>query len=1557
MKNSINKISKDDLIQQILKKSKAKSKDETLFYELLLQTMSVRTLMNMPDKELIRLIKDRYSFFESQKTGPLPSARLIKSPYSFDWIKDQYIFEIVTPDVPFLFQTLENLLLKHDVRITRKLHPIIGINSSHICSPCENNSCLSSIFFAFEEIPTPLLKKIEKMMVSHCKMVVTAYESTPKIENQIQTVIEKINSSTPKCSEPKEEWVNLLNWLQDLNFSFFGSAHIDVKKGHIASNLSPNLGILNTKANKAFPEIKSAFEAHIAHHHKESDFQFDRLKCKSPIQRFEPLMHLRFAFDSEEYHFVGLLRRSSLLSKNIKTPLIHLKMKHILESRQLLEGSHDYNEVLRIFTAIPKYELFRSSQALLLTMIDDILSITNPNHIQTTFHSLSPKQLFCLMVIPPFMFTVENIKKIKGYLEGHIPIEDIEILQIQAEGRCRLHIYLQLQSPLKELPNPELIERQLGDLLVPWHEKVKLEIYRQFPKEAEDLIHLVDVLPHHYCVRTRPSGAAEDLYALSRLSDQNPVEFRFKLFNYPPESDLAGKVSILKIFSQKKIDLITIMPILQNLGFYVIDELTARFSEKDETLGFILSFRVQDHDKSPIDDAQFKDLITDLLVKVFNGELDNDPLNKLLLSASLSGKEIAILIMYRNFYIQLCHSYSKSKLTRTLNNHPKISRFLVRYFLDKFNPKGKGVDLDHLQQSFKKLLKPVSDLSEDTIFRRIFSLITHSVRSNYFQDTVNIDFPFALKCHSQHLDFIPNPKPEREIFIYDRLVEGTHLRFGPVARGGIRWSDRDDDFRTEILGLVKTQQVKNVVIVPVGSKGGFIAKQNQFYKTPDQIDFHYRRFVKGLLSITDNRSKNKVIHPKKSKIYDEKDPYFVIAADKGTAKFSDVANDVSQSHGFWLDDAFASGGSNGYDHKKVGITAKGAWTCGLRHFLEQGWAKDKVLTCIGIGDMSGDVFGNGMLLSNRIQLLGAFNHMHIFVDPDPDPKKSFKERQRLFDQPRSTWKDYQENALSAGAGIYDRNAKQINLSKAAMQALGITDKSLSGQDLIKAILKAPVDFIWFGGIGTYIKADFESNSEVGDHANDDVRINANEARATIVAEGANLGLTQKARLQYSLNGGQINTDAIDNSAGVNMSDYEVNIKILMQELIAKNAITMSKRNQLLEAYTDAVTDKVLDNNDHQHQLISLDQIRSKEDGILFKNLIESLCQQGNIDRVAEDIPDSETLDEWVKDGLALPRPLISVIQAYIKMAVLDSIVSSKLMQDPYFEPLLLEYFPEAFSNSFKSDVLDHPLKDNIIATVLSNRIVNYAGSSILYELRQLTAADDEQIIQSYLLVESMTNAPVIRDLIRKSDAPVESQYEAILHLESIIKSICRDMLQSEFDIQLSELESLKSMAASLINASTAKHKHWIDKGFDTKTATLLTQVQELESLPEALNIQVQSKLKTADICCILKKLNEELRTDWLEQSLKTLTLNTHWEREQQALLKSQLFDAKCQIVLSIKAKHRISSIQKKPLSMLVSKDKLDSLMDYLESVQLLEVNQETPSLLSLTVLISKLSLI
>jgi glutamate dehydrogenase len=822
------------------------------------------------------------------------------------------------------------------------------------------------------------------------------------------------------------------------------------------------------------------------------------------------------------------------------------------------------------------------------------------------------------------------------------------------------------------------------------------------------------------------------------------------------------------------IPLSTVLPIFENMGLFVDSERPYEIRRDDAESIWVHDFGMRYTRKGIPKLAGIREPFQEVVDRIWHGGLENDGLNELVLCADLKAREITLLRAYARYLRQIGTAFSQKYIQDSLVNNARIARLLVDLFLSRFNPEfsiRQGRRIGRLKSSINAQLDAVQSLDEDRILRRIYTLVNATVRTNYFQHDAhgNPKDHLALKFAPRLIPDLPQPYPEFEIFVYSPRVEGVHLRGGKVARGGIRWSDRREDFRTEVLGLMKAQMVKNAVIVPMGAKGGFYVKQPPVGDVDllqrEGIDC-YKIFIRGLLDLTDNQIDDRIIPPANVVRYDDDDPYLVVAADKGTATFSDIANAVAAEYGFWLGDAFASGGSAGYDHKKMAITARGAWESVRHHFQVLGSdTQSSPFTAVGIGDMSGDVFGNGMLLSPYLKLVGAFNHAHVFLDPDPDPNTGFSERRRLFELPGSSWADYDRSLVSNGGGVFLRSAKSVPLSPEIRTVLGTEQESVSPDELIRLLLMAPVDLLWNGGIGTYIKHDEELHTEVGDKANDNVRINSSQLRCRVIAEGGNLGVTQRGRIGFEEQGHRINADWIDNSGGVDCSDREVNIKVLLNALTRTGALSLKQRNRLLQRMTNDIAAQVLQDNYRQVRAISIAEIETRTHLGWYGLLITKLEKREGFSRRSHWLPTRETLDERRATGQGLYRAEVAALLAHTKTTLYTEILDSTLPDDPYLIGMLMRYFPKPLQQKYEGAIHKHPLRREIIATVVTNSMVNRAGMPFGSRLVDETGMSVADVTKAYLVGRDIFNINGLWTEIDKLDYKVSVETQALLVFE------------------------------------------------------------------------------------------------------------------------------------------------------------------------------------------------
>jgi glutamate dehydrogenase len=961
-----------------------------------------------------------------------------------------------------------------------------------------------------------------------------------------------------------------------------------------------------------------------------------------------------------------------------------------------------------------------------------------------------------------------------------------------------------------------------------WKENLRTKLILHFGEEHGVTLNLkyASGFSKSYVSDHSSDRAVDDIEYLEKLSESNLIEV---LLYYSNDTQLH-----LRLFQYHHLaPLSKIVPILENFDLLTENQRPYKIQLNSEQSAWISDFTIT-YIKEDCDLESLDKIFQEAFVNVYFGLSENDGFNKLVLGASFTGRDIVVFRAYAKYLIQIRFRFSQPYIERTLRNNTSISQDLLALFYElhdpqRFTPNNK--ESCRLEHQIKQKLESVASLDEDYILRRLLALIKATLRTNFFQRDKHHQTKtyLSFKFLSSAIPDLPLPQPLYEVFVYSTQFEGIHLRREKIARGGIRWSERPEDFRTEILGLMKAQIVKNSIIVPSGAKGGFVLKSSEDTHTLKTIKTlvvdSYQSFIRALLELTDNYVNGVIIQPQQILCHDEADPYLVVAADKGTASFSDLANEIAKDHHFWLGDAFASGGSTGYDHKKMGITARGAWESIARHFreLHLDW-QNTTITVIGIGDMSGDVFGNGMLYSDQIKLLGAFDHRHIFIDPNPDPKISYLERERLFNLPSSSWADYQPQLISKGGGVFSRTLKSIQMTPQMKQAFQVEQDIVTPSELISILLMAPVDLLFNGGIGTYVKSSQESDMDVGDPENNYCRINGNDLRCKVIGEGGNLGITQLGRIEYSLNGGLLFTDFIDNSAGVDCSDHEVNLKILLDNEVLCHRLTEAQRNNLLTSLTQEVANLVLSDNHNQALVLSYSAYSAKKNIGLHIDYIKDLEVRWGLNRKVEFLPNDKLLVERKAAGLGLTRPELAVLLAYTKILLKNEILKSNLPEDPYLKQIIVTAFPLEIRLKFQQAIHEHQLRRNIIATQLSNEIINNMGLTFVYRMQTETGASVEEIIRAYTIANKSFKTHKIYKTIESLDfkLPMTEQFEILSNIRKLINLSTRwfirgnhplDDLEKQIKHYSTNIQSIEVLIPELMTGSTKEYLESLSKKF------------------------------------------------------------------------------------------------------------------------------------------------
>jgi glutamate dehydrogenase len=1107
--------------------------------------------------------------------------------------------------------------------------------------------------------------------------------------------------------------------------------------------------------------------------------------------------------------------------------------------------------------------------------------------------SILKGQLFSFVWLPREELTTGRRRAIARLLENEVGREITSWSVELGDGDLALIRYTQYIDEDAPLPDAEALDSAVVAMVRGWAPAAEAELIAAVgvPRATRLALTYINNFPDGYRARTAPEEGAADMLRLSALSSESDRDVRISRVESDPERQLRLK-------TYRKSDLIPLseaVPVLENFGFRVLEEFPTALAGG---IGYIHDFRVEIGPEADLHLLlERKDEIERAIANVLCGVAEDDEFNQLVLYAGLNTQAVVWLRAWFRYLRQTGSSFGLVTIVDALRRAPNATRALVGQFVAAHDPTATDRErsVDHCREQLDRSLAKVRSIDDDRILRRLRALVEAIVRTNAFAPAA--EEALAFKIDSSMVPGLPAPVPWREIWIYSPRVEGVHLRGGPVARGGIRWSDRRDDFRTEILGLMKAQVVKNAVIVPTGCKGGFYPKQLPPMSNRDawlaEGTESYCVFIRSLLSITDNLVNDKVVHPAHVVIHDGDDPYFVVAADKGTASFSDIANGIALDRNYWLGDAFASGGSHGYDHKAMGITARGAWISVQRHFLEMGIdVQTDPVSAVGCGDMSGDVFGNGMLLSKSLRLIAAFDHRDIFIDPNPDPAKSWAERKRMFDLPRSSWQDYDRDAISKGGGVFPRTEKSIPLSTEARAALGIDAKALDPTSLINAILKAPVDLIWFGGIGTYIKASAQSQVAVGDPSNDSLRVDASEVRAKVIGEGANLAITQAGRIEFAERGGRINTDFIDNSAGVDTSDNEVNIKIPLNREMRDGALSFDKRNSLLAKMTHDVAELVLEDNRLQTLALSIAEAGGATTLPAHVRTIELLEASGRLDRRVEGLASSEELLRRAQDNRGLTRPELAVVLSVSKLVLQAAAEELKLSGDPLVEPQLFDAFPKPMRKPHEQAIRAHRLRNEIIATKVANRLVNRLGPGIAFDMTEEEGASLQQVIVAFLVVERLLDLDKLWAQIEEDKLPETVRIELFsiaaasigAHLSDVIRAgggrtsvteLCK-LLES--GVRRISAAATKLIRAEVRNEAAARRDRLLALGASEEIVRGLVRLYELDGVFGIAALATRQKIDELALTRAYTRLGEALGLDWAQQQVARFVPSDQWER-------------------------------------------------------------------------------
>jgi glutamate dehydrogenase len=1288
----------------------------------------------------------------------------------------------INDDRPFLFDSALQAAMAGGARLRAAYHPIMdlgGVRTSVIALVCD----------ALPQEARP--KLLDGLRDTFAQGALAVRDWTPMLA-RLKAARDDLARHPPKADITED--LAFLDWLADNHFTFLGARDYLLGKDGANGMLDPikgsGLGVLADEATRVIHGggERSGLTAEVrAFLDSPEPLIVTKSATRSLVHRRAHMDYIGIkTFDPNgsfvgERRFVGLFTSGAYSAQARTIPLLRRKIEAVMAHAGLDPTSHDGKALAHILDTFPRDELFQVTADELYEMSTGILRMGGLPRVRLFLRFDRFDRFVSALLLAPRDHINARIRTdihalLAKAFNGRMSAFDAAI---DDSALVRLHYIIgRNEGPLPRVDVGEL-ERQIAQLITTWDDGLADAMCASMGR-SEGFARLARLSPQFspgYRDNFPAHEGAHDLQVLAELATaKDGLHLRASVGRKENEAVAALRLKLYVL--GEVLPLSASLPVFENLGLKVIaeDSFPVAFNSDGgwRQTAAILDFSMERADGLPVRLDDIREPLEDAFHTVLRGDAESDGFNRLVMGAGLAWRDVTILRAAGKFLRQAAMTFSLAYMQQALSRNPELANLLVELFYARNDPAASGERAAHaedLERRIETALRDVPSLDDDRIIRRFKNVMDAVLRTNFFQKGPDggLRPAMAMKFDSAKLDELPAPRPWREIFVYAPTVEGVHLRFGRIARGGLRWSDRREDFRTEILGLVKAQQVKNAVIVPVGAKGGFFPKlmpqnpsREQFMETGIAA---YKIFVNALLDVTDNLDRNgQVVPPPGVMRPDGDDPYLVVAADKGTATFSDIANGIALERGFWLGDAFASGGSVGYDHKKMGITARGAWEAVKRHFRELGAdIQSTDFTVVGVGDMSGDVFGNGMLLSKHIRLLAAFDHRHIFLDPNADAATSFAERERLFNLPRSSWDDYNKSLIGKGGGVFARTLKEIPLSPEVKTLIGGEADSLSPAALIHALLKAEADLLWFGGIGTYIKASSQSNLDAGDRANDAVRVNGSDVRARVVGEGANLGVTQLGRIEYARGGGRIDTDAVDNSAGVDTSDHEVNLKILLGGPVTRGELSEDQRNTLLASMTDDVAAHVLADNYNQTLALSVAELKSGRDLDAHARLIRDLEARGKLDRAVEFLPSDTQLKALAKDGKGLTRPELCVLLAYAKLDLDAQVLASNLPDDPTFAALLAGYFPPAAVAAFPNEPERHRLKREIISTVLINTIVNLAGPIFVLRTREVSGLGDAAVARSFVLGDGAFGLAALKTRIDALDLKVEARVQNRLY--------------------------------------------------------------------------------------------------------------------------------------------------------------------------------------------------
>lgn len=1508
------------------------------FAKLFLNTVSPEDLAEWHIDDLYGAL---VHFWEEMRTREPNETRIHIYNPEFErhgWQTTHTVVEIITKDMPFLVDSLRIAL--------NQLHIIshLVIHMGDFCVVRNKDHTISDVLPRNAKLPSnisveaPVLIEIDrqtdpnvlKNLEEHLRKAIhdnrIVVDDWGPMRKKVCALIDELDELPSQHKNDEiEETKAFLRWIEDNHFTFLGESDVvkDSKTNQWIPLPQSGLGLLREGQSmagalddiadlgpEALPLLDSprpliVFKTNMMatiHRHVYADY--------IGVKRYDKQGNV-----IGECRIIGLFTSAAYNTNPKHIPFLRHKVALVMKQSGFEPHSHAGKILLNILYTFPRDDLFQATDKELLHMVKGIYYMQERRRIRLfARQDIYRRFVSCLVYVPRNRFTTELRRAMQKVLSESFHSNDIHFNTYFSESvLARIHFTVRTDPNDHTEWDFHAIEQRLVEVGRTWEDSLQQIILEFFGEEDGNRLFAKyrHAFPLNYRDSFSPRVAVYDIRHVEALSSENPM-----VINFYRQMDEQPHRFRLKIYqNDATVSLSDVLPIIEKLGMRAISERPYELKLHNGAMTFINDFSLSVDSGLVFDLDESRERFQNAFQSIWEQEAENDGFNQLVLAAGLNWREVAILRAYAKYFRQAAFTFSQDYIERALNNNPTIAGNLFSLFDVRFNPELsdeiRKKRTETLLESLFTALEAVENLDEDKIIRQYIHVINATLRTNFYQKTENNQYKpyFSIKIRSTEVPKLPKPFPMVEIFVYSPHVEGIHLRGGKVARGGIRWSDRLEDFRTEILGLMKAQQVKNAVIVPSGAKGGFVSKRSFQNATREEILAEgircYQTLIRGLLDLTDNYIEGVLKHPENIVCHDGEDPYLVVAADKGTATFSDIANAISEEYLFWLGDAFASGGSTGYDHKKIGITARGAWESVKRHFYEMDFdISKKDFTVVGIGDMAGDVFGNGMLLSHHIKLIAAFNHAHIFIDPTPDPKVSFEERKRLFHLPRSSWSDYNNELISKGGGVFSRSLKAIPVSREMKQLFGIKQTTIEPNELIRHILMASFDLLWSAGIGTFVKAESETQADVGDRTNDAIRINGSELQCKVVGEGGNLGLTQLARIEYSLKGGLIYTDFIDNSGGVSCSDKEVNIKILLDGIVRAGDLTLKHRNQLLSEMTDEVANLVLQDNFAQTRAISLSASQGFRALELHARYIVELESSGKIDRTVEFIPDEKSLMENKLQGIGMTRPVIAVLLSYSKTVLKEEILKTNLPEDPSFKGLLESYFPTPLQARFSQEMESHPLKREIIATKLSNIIINEMSFTFVFRMREETGAPVSAILRAYMIARKVLNIDVIWKEIEALEAiiPATKQTELIMQYVRLLRRVTRWFLRSQ-RMQVDVAGSIALYTPGMIEFKKAipdvfgpGHRthyddllnYYLELGISKELSLELTMVRPLFSALDIIDVASVLNMSVRHAAEVYFAIGEFLNLAWVRSQIIAHPTDNNWESLSREALRDDL---------------------------------------------------------------------